>query len=262
MFISGDIFHKAQPEVKLLNEAIKQFREFGKDAVYAIPGNHDLYGHNYELLNHSGYYNLMVSNCIQDIAGTCTYQDNGFIYFGQIYGKPIQEPSKHLNKTNVVAIMHQYCYSEEYTAHAQRKNSDHVSLLHLDLLRKKYKVAFVGDNHQQFVSQTKQTTVVNCGAFINRRSDERHFEPKYYVLYDDLSVIKRKVDISKDLWEEEKEAKKLSADNSRYDELITLLGKARDVVDDFDKLVKRAKKEQSEDVQKAIEEIMNDPSIR
>jgi len=65
-----------------------------------------------------------------------------------------------------------------------------------------FDVAVFGDNHRAFSGMSTDgcTVVINPGCLIPRKSDERRLGPSVYLLHDDSTVERVKLDTSEDKW--------------------------------------------------------------
>lgn len=62
-----------------------------------------------------------------------------------------------------------------------------------------YRVAVFGDNHLPFLCTDDETTVLNCGGFLRRNSDQHDHQPKVGVIWSDGGVTRVDIDVSKDV---------------------------------------------------------------
>ena len=63
---------------------------------------------------------------------------------------------------------------------------------------KGYDVVLVGDNHQGFTAKCGDCTIYNCGTFIRRHANEIETKPAVGLVYDDGTVKRRFLDVSRD----------------------------------------------------------------
>ena len=91
-----------------------------------------------------------------------------------------------------LVISHRYCWTEG-KSYPDAPESGNVRALRKQL--KGYDVALFGDNHQAFIDiGGNGCTIINCGGFIRRKSDEIDREPCVGLLFEDGSVKLHKLD--------------------------------------------------------------------
>lgn len=182
--ISGDIFHKWNSPPELINFVMKMFKNFKAEGVtiLAIPGQHDLPMHNYEDIRKSAYWSLVEAGVIQTLGpGGAVVQtsDKGTIQFhGFPWGRNLAECSNLSPFDNTipkVALIHDYCYTNEigkFPGVSERKHCFNWSNI---LTMHRFDYAFFGDNHLGFLHKaTGSTFIYNCGAFLKRKTDDQH----------------------------------------------------------------------------------------
>lgn len=169
MVICGDIFdswrsHRTPAE--LVNKTISWFKEF-KQNVYAIPGNHDLPYHRYDLDWKSPYGTLVRSGAITPIIPNIPNPINlgEALLYGFPWGFPASDSDMktYSGQNDIsIAVVHDYCYTEEF-GHYPNVDPDKHAKAHRKNL-KKFNLALFGDNHVPF----EYGNIVNVGNFLVR----------------------------------------------------------------------------------------------
>lgn len=184
VFIAGDIVHRWNEPVELVNFLLNHMPE-----AYAIPGNHDLPFHNYKDIDKSAYWTLVQAGKIRHMEPNTRVRVTDFPSPTWVRAFPFgSEPEPltdaiqgHYN----IALVHHYVWEEGH-AFPGCPQEDHVT--HMRERLKGYSAAFFGDNHKGFysgykaLSKGKDMPIINCGAFIRRKSDDMEYDPSVYLL--------------------------------------------------------------------------------
>lgn len=174
VFCSGDIFDRWNPSPELINFALARL----PSGMLAVPGQHDLMHHRYDLMHKSGYGVLKGANKIYDLTPSpWSLGDGGTFVYGFGWNQPINPPRVGLLR---VALIHRYVWTIK-SGYPGASEESHLEKMMGDL--KKYHVAVFGDNHCPFQKKLKTGTLVwNCGTFIRRKSDEIKYCPRLGIL--------------------------------------------------------------------------------
>lgn len=192
---AGDIFDKWNSPPELINWAIAHV-----PFMYAIPGNHDLPLHNYDDLKKSAYATLCHAKTIQNIPANPLCVENRIILHGFPCTKPL-EPNltkDYGNEFYHLAVVHEYLWvgkNKFPDAPEERRYGKVQPLL------EKYHSAVFGDNHKGFLvdnSETHWPSVLNCGGFMRRNSDQKDYQPTIGLLHRSGAITRYFLDISKD----------------------------------------------------------------
>jgi DNA repair exonuclease SbcCD nuclease subunit len=196
ILIAGDIFHKYNPPVELVNFALQEL----PNRITAIPGQHDLPFHNMDDIHKSAYWTLVEAHKIR----TSVYQkpeflapQTGVVLHGFPFGCPLKPykkvPCEYMN----IAMIHEYCWqgksgfpgaSEDKTVNAHRNNADG------------YDILIFGDNHIPHEDISKNPIVFNCGGFYRRTIDEINHKPSVGILYSDKTIRREYVPVDEDIF--------------------------------------------------------------
>ncbi len=194
---AGDVFDKWNPPPELINFAIQHLPE-----MYAVPGQHDLPYHIDEDIDRSAFGTMVRIGRIKLLTASPKLIRGAWIYgFG--WGSKIQPTTTLQDDGLHVAIVHAYCWHNVNKFHGA-SNSQHVDVHALQL--KSYDVAAFGDNHRGFIREYQETsasklrTILNCGGFMRRKSDEIKRRPSIYLLYSNGMLDHHRLDISQDLY--------------------------------------------------------------
>lgn len=183
-------------------EAVSQMLSCMTNPWYCVPGNHDLPYHSYDKIEKSAYWTMVLAGGIQNLAPGKFTHVNGWEVMACPWGFAVPEVAEGTFAAKTAAprfktllLCHKYVWCEDHK-HVGATPEAHVGRQgNIDY----YDAAFFGDNHKGFVTETREgTKVVNCGAMIRRRSDERDYRPKVYVVYADGTVEPITLDTSKD----------------------------------------------------------------
>lgn len=199
--IAGDIFDRWNVSPEVINLAIELFTDL---EIFAIPGQHDLPNHNYDQMHRSAYGVLTKSHVIENLPpkqyieiifnDSRMGKDNNLILYGYPWGyepRPIKpRPSNSIH----LAVVHKYLWIDGVgypgAPEETRLTKNTVKML------QGYHAAVIGDNHQHFHDKH----IFNCGGFIPRKSDERHYTPCYGVLWSDSRITKHLLPTETDKW--------------------------------------------------------------
>ncbi len=179
VFIAGDIFDRWNPPPELIYFAMKHLPRI----VYAVPGQHDLPNHRMDGKRRSGYGVLVQAGRIEDLSegGSVVIGDCHYHGFG--WNEPIAPPT---GKDRInVAVIHRYVWVGGHKYTGAPEDAEVGAFKHH---LAKYDLAVFGDNHKGFVASAGKCTVLNCGGFIRRKTDEIDYTPCYGVLFEDGSI--------------------------------------------------------------------------
>lgn len=226
---AGDIFDKWNVPPELIRFALEHL----PDGMICVPGQHDLPNHSFAEIHRSAYGVLREAGKINCAAthrrrevparshlqlGSGELVVYGFGWNEEIVPPPIKNPGY-----VVTALVHQYIWDMSHSypgAPAEAHLSKFAKAL------RPYDVAVFGDNHKGFLRKLKTgTTVLNCGGFIRRKSDELDYQPKVGILHADGSIKLHKLDISRDQFRTPEEmASAVETDISGFVEELSKLG--------------------------------------
>lgn len=196
----GDVFDRWNPNPELIGFAIRNL----PPKMISIPGQHDLPYHQIDQMHRSGYGVLKEAGSIIDASGGSPIRLDDFFLMG--FGWE-EEPISYDMIKRKIAIVHRYLWTDgaSYPGADVKKKVGKST----ELLEKNYARVFFGDNHQPFTYKN----IVNCGTFIRRKSDEIPLQPSMYVLMEDLTVRRKKLDTSADKFHDRPEEREEAAFN-------------------------------------------------
>ncbi len=194
---AGDVFHKWKVSPHLINFAIDRL-----PTMFAVPGQHDLPYHQLDRLVESPYWTMVEFGKIINLLPN-TLRSHGMLAMqGFPWGV---EPHKNIIPTDGVpidiAVIHSYIWSKG--AKYPGAPEEQKSVAYLPKL-KGYDAALFGDNHQTVFKRWKgdqPLTILNCGSFMRRNSDDADHRPCVGLLYEDKSVELHYLDTSQDVFE-------------------------------------------------------------
>ena len=196
--IAGDIFDHWKSPPELINFAIENL----PPDIYAIPGQHDLPFHVLDDMDKSAYGTLVRAERIQDIShGHPIALSDKLWIWGFAWGENVLPRNedyfkggsgKALPDCNHLAVIHSYIWMKDRSYPGADKQA-RVGSWQKKL--KGYSAAVFGDNHKGF---TFGKHLMNCGAFIRRKIDERKYTPQVGLLNKWGRIIPHYLDTSQD----------------------------------------------------------------
>lgn len=186
---AGDVTDRWYASPEVINFASRHLPK----RVLCVRGNHDLPNHNHNEIHKSAYQTLVECGRIQDLREP--FQINGMVIHPFPYGtelKPLENPDPDFIH---VAVVHKYIWKDGH-GH-ERATEDTRAIAYRELL-KGYDVSVWGDNHQGFLIRSPRHTLINCGTFFRRKSDEKDYQPMIGLLWDDGNITPHFLDISED----------------------------------------------------------------
>lgn len=194
ILVAGDIFHRWNPSPRLINFAITHMPH-----CYAVPGQHDLRHHNLDDLKDTAYWTLCEVGVVTDLKRACPRAVGHTVLWGFPWGiEPFPRPQYATLEGIHVAVVHRYVWTAKCSFPGAPEDN------RLKATREKlkgYDVAVFGDNHLGFVShQEGECTVINCGGFYKRNSDQRDYRPMAGVIHESGKVKSFYFDTSKDVY--------------------------------------------------------------
>lgn len=195
---AGDIFDRWNPPPELINFALEHL----PTGMISVPGQHDLPNHRIEDMHRSGYGVLVKARKILDIAGSSLVsKDFGFTVYGAGWGQQLGKYGPQASCGQHIGLVHRYLWAYENKRYIGAPSTSHIQNQPDQF--NAYDWVISGDNHTLFTATLKHCTVINPGGFIRRKSDERLHAPSVYILYDNDSSDRHKLDVSGDLFHED-----------------------------------------------------------
>ena len=199
VLIAGDIFDKWNPPPELINFALEHLPE----RCLCVAGQHDLPNHRMDHMHRSGYGVLVETGRILNLTPNCPFTVHEMSVYGFGWNEKITPPRARRKNAPQIALIHQYCWTVKSGypgAPAEARLVEFMKPL------KDYGVAVFGDNHEGFLKNLKTgTTVLNCGTFIRRKSDEIKYKPSVGFIYSDGSIKREYLDTSGDVFHDKPE---------------------------------------------------------
>jgi predicted phosphodiesterase len=190
ILVAGDIFDRWNAPPELINFALEHL----PNNMLCVPGQHDLPLHRSDLMHRSGYGVLKQVGKIKDV--DCEELEN-FVVSGFGWEQEItSNRSKGETKLHI-ALIHRYTWTGGYHYPGATQPA-HLGSLIKNL--KGYDVAVFGDNHIPFLARVGLCSVLNCGTFIRRKTDEIDYAPGVGIIYSDGTVKRKRLDTSGDLF--------------------------------------------------------------
>jgi len=191
---AGDIFDKWNPPAEVVSWAMHNL-----PPMYAIPGNHDLEGHDYNRRMRGAYGALVRSRVIVDLPidrwYTITCEPTRFRIWAMPWNQ-YQTPKPEITNPEVLnlLVVHKYIYAGS-ACHAHAP--DTAELGQSNYLFKEFHAALIGDNHIPW----QVGTIYNHGGFIPHNSDQKHLKPAVGILYSNGAIERKALpNISEPQW--------------------------------------------------------------
>lgn len=188
----GDIFHKARPSYRLVNNLTERLHYWQVAIDYAITGNHDMPGHNSQAVNmeDTAWYNLLSSGKIKNWA----YGGNGLplpcnfgnvVVYGANYGKKLEDELPHMRHDDEdeninICILHDMVFKDKN--HVNPNVGDYWLASQLPFtMGLGYSYFVCGHNHQSW----KFANVYNVGCLTRQTADMTDHIPSVVILTKD-----------------------------------------------------------------------------
>ena len=232
IIVAGDLYDRWTPvgsPAELINFLLAEL----PDKMFVIPGQHDLKNHRYETIESTPYWTLVMAGKIINIPPRRDVLQLGFQVLGDsrsgLYAhafpwgyevKPYDGPKQ--TGDIHIAVVHAYIWGKDFGGYPgapeDRRVESYLSKL------EGYDAAVFGDNHEGRLINSR---LINCGTFLRRKSDERHYRPMVGILYEDAHIEVHYLDVSADLWLDDAPSKAKedqAADTSGIVESLRKLG--------------------------------------
>lgn len=179
---------------------------------FSIPGNHEMPGHNINLLSESSWYVLYLAGFIKAVRAGSTFVINSGGVGARIFiaGYPYSKDGavgiveKHRGvcdpasmKADIkIAVYHGMVWNTRKPS-AQGVEGETIEVI-LDEF-KEYDVVITGHNHETFDCKGGDTILINPGSVMRSSMSQIHHKPCVYKLYSDLSYEKVYIPIESDV---------------------------------------------------------------
>ncbi len=189
----GDLFDRWNSGPELINWAMRKLPE-----MYAIPGQHDLPYHRIEDIRKSAYWTLVEARTIKDMgqAPNMIRATKLFVHpfpWGSNLNSLTFENGKRSDEIDV-ALAHRCVWGTE-SPYPGAPADGQAAAVAKQL--KGFDVAVFGDNHYGFTAGS-DPTIYNCGCLIQRKQNERDYQPAVGIIMSDGTVERRYLDTSQD----------------------------------------------------------------
>ena len=255
---AGDLFDKCGAGNKLIPNELINWSIEHLPHLFGIPGQHDLYGHNYDDIHKSAYWTLVQAGKITDLkpnmAKPIPVKSKGLWAYGCPWGAKVKTPEPTPHFTGIkLAVIHAYIWTSKHK-HPAATNDTNKSRW-AERLRG-YDAAVFGDNHDGWVSDIG-TPVINTGTLMRRKQDERHYQPHVGLLYDDGHIERVPLDCSEDKFIDVTLLREAFESEGRIEELLEYLRGVSSEEITFEDAVRRAMDGVSPVAAQLIEGVLN-----
>lgn len=252
----GDIFHRAIPKPSAISTALQNIQP--TKGFYAIPGNHDLKFHNYDLIKETGIYTL-------EKAGKKILKPYEVVELDDMlivgmpwehYDVPAGIFDNYPKEKIRVGLIHIMTYPKGKVPYVGCSASNTEELANRLSM---FDVVISGDNHQRFELDNGNTLWINCGSLMRMNVGQADYQPKLHIVYNDLTWEAIDIPVGNGVLnlidkEEEKER------NEQLEQYVNKLVEQDEVKMSFEDNMKayvdanRISKEVNEEINKAIGE--------
>jgi hypothetical protein len=165
--------------------------------MYAIPGQHDLPNHSYDQMHRSTYGTLVAAGKIINLPPGEPFRfrkghGNDYYVTGFPWGSEITPGF--LGDDWHYALVHKYIWTKGTGFPGAPEES---RLRNIRDQFKHYKAVIIGDNHQAWDYEV-ESFFFNCGTFMRRKLDERHYRPRVGLLHQSGVVSSKYLDCQED----------------------------------------------------------------
>ena len=200
--VAGDVFDRWDTPVEFVNFVIGRLPN---TTILAVSGQHDQPHHRLGDLHKSAYWTLVEAGRVNNLEPGVVFRHDGFMVWGFPWGvepTPRKRDGSEFGYGVCLAVVHRYLWSEGHT-YPDAPQDRHVDAT--APLLAGFDAAVFGDNHQPFIWESglhrpEVGTIMNHGAFIRRRADERHLTPAAGILWSDGTITTAPLDTSGDVW--------------------------------------------------------------
>jgi DNA repair exonuclease SbcCD nuclease subunit len=208
MLVAGDFFDKSNVSMKLLSDVIYLIREAGTQVI-VIPGQHDLPGHNLELLYESGLGVLVEAGVVtllldepkQIRVPIKTAKFYKIKIWPVPFGQEVIVPKEKSEIPNIMLI-HKLIFLNKQGVFPGIENPE----ISVNFMKKypQFDLIISGDNHQQFFIQenNKKTKLINTGSMMRQKIDQKDHHPAIALIDNNLNVSIKAIPIKQDVWKE------------------------------------------------------------
>lgn len=192
---AGDVFDRWNSNAALINFAIRNVPK-----MHAIPGQHDLPLHRYDMMDRSAFDTLQLAGVLNVLEpGVFTLVSDGIHVQGFPWGTPVEPLRAEFRSWPglKVALVHSFLWLDKSTSYPGAPETGQVSEAKKNM--EGWDVVVFGDNHRGFLVEDDDLSILNCGTVFRRRSNELDYVPKVGLLRSSGKIDMHSLDISKDV---------------------------------------------------------------
>ena len=252
---AGDVFDKWNAPAELTNFLIHYMPK-----MYSVAGNHDAPNHQYKDLDKSAYWTLVQAGTIKNLTPGLSQEVEGktpITLWGYPSGFEVAPCKRPHDMMMDIAVVHDMIWTEA-TGYIGAKENYRLKAYKERLVG--YDVAIFGDNHKPFTAKINngETTVFNCGSLMRRTIAEVDHKPSVGVIFNDNTVERKYLDVSKDEFDCSSKVKRKEAESVEMDAFMDKLKHLSDTTISFREAVVRSMDSASESVRKIILEALEE----
>lgn len=187
---AGDIFDNWKAPPELIHFALHTL----PDDMLCVPGQHDLPYHSYSDMHKSAYGVLKKAGKIVDMEPGKFYRlgKSNFCATGFPWGHPV-EPNTQCDDMKVLAVVHAYIWTKKRSFPGAPEDAN---VLKWGERLRGFDAAVFGDNHKGFIANCGECSIINCGGFMRRKSDEGGAKPGVGLLHASGAITRHRFDTS------------------------------------------------------------------
>jgi len=185
---AGDVFDYWKTSPFLMVYALRAL----PDKFFAIPGQHDMPNHNYDMLDRSGFGLLKEAGRLTEIDEEGFGWRKSFRMEGWRYGKELPPRSRRgfqpMEERPRIAVCHSLTWESSEPFPGAVGNNAQAMLSRFP----RCSLVLTGDNHKQFVYKAPSGQIlVNPGSMMRMKSDQRNHRPAIYLWDAEANNIER-----------------------------------------------------------------------
>ncbi len=244
---AGDVFDRWNPPAELVSWAIDHLPE-----MYAIPGQHDLNGHDYERRMDGAYGALVKAGIIHDlIPEAWTVIRGGLAVWANPWGRYLFPDHGPLTHSEVsLQVIHKYVYTDSSPSKYYGAPEDAEYRACLSANNKLVDYILIGDNHIRW----NTLEAGNPGSLIPMKQDQMNHMPAYGLLSSSGLAEWYEYDVPAPKWQTLRYAASLT--EKVADDVIAALGSLETVSESFsDRLFRAAENAACLELSKILREV-------
>lgn len=189
---AGDVFDQWNSPPELINFAIEHLPH-----MYAVPGQHDLPMHRYDLIHRSAYWTLVQAGKITNVNGLCL----GLPMPAEVYGLPWGGTLPKLEPSGAkkIILVHHFIWASPKNSFPGASEDTHITRWKQRL--SEFDLCLFGDNHFPICSMAKKPYIWNSGTFQRRHRPDFERRPRIGLILRSLKVTPHYLDTAEERYQ-------------------------------------------------------------